>query len=99
MENCFDILTQRWRVYRRRLQACPEAADSIMKATCVLNNFLHSAKGDHNPGDGESGEDQDGESVLAQIRNLWGNRTSAEALGVWETFHHYFNTPGGQVPW
>ena len=39
VENCFDILMQRWRVYCRRLQVCPDAVDSIVKATCIYSNL------------------------------------------------------------
>uniref|UniRef100_A0A3Q1GW95 DDE Tnp4 domain-containing protein n=1 Tax=Acanthochromis polyacanthus TaxID=80966 RepID=A0A3Q1GW95_9TELE len=98
VENCFGILTQRWRVYCRRIQVCPEVVDSIIKATCILHNFLHSAEGDQNPDDDEPGEEV-GESILAPIRNLRGNRASAEALRVRDAFHQYFNSPAGQVPW
>ncbi|XP_062331214.1 uncharacterized protein LOC134031547 [Osmerus eperlanus] len=37
VENCFGILMQRWQVYCRRLQVCPDAVDSIVKATCILS--------------------------------------------------------------
>uniref|UniRef100_A0A3Q0RVK3 DDE Tnp4 domain-containing protein n=1 Tax=Amphilophus citrinellus TaxID=61819 RepID=A0A3Q0RVK3_AMPCI len=40
VENAFEILSQRWRVYYRRLQVCPDVADSIVKATCIRPTSL-----------------------------------------------------------
>lgn len=62
LENCFGILTQLWRVYCWRQQACSDAAASIVKATCIpehpsFNQELA----------GEQGIGGDPES----IRNLW----------------------------
>lgn len=94
VENAFGTLSQCWRVYQRRLQVCPETADSIIKATCILSNYLRGADGSHNAHD----EDEDG-SVLEAIRNLRGNRGSSEALGVRDIFRRYFTSPAGQVPW
>lgn len=36
VENAFGILSARWRVYRRQL----ETVDHIIKATCLLHNYL-----------------------------------------------------------
>ncbi|XDV44729.1 hypothetical protein PO909_012969 [Leuciscus waleckii] len=47
VENAFGILSQCWRVYQHRLQVAPETADSIVKATCILHNFLRRANGNH----------------------------------------------------
>ncbi|KAJ8381228.1 hypothetical protein SKAU_G00020060 [Synaphobranchus kaupii] len=93
----FNRRLRRWRVFYRRLQVCPEVADSVVKATCILSNFLQCAEGDQHPG--EPYEDDGGESVLVPIRNLRGNRASAEALRVRETFRQYFVSPAGQVFW
>ena len=44
MENTFGILAQRWRVFNRRLHLKPENADSVVKATIVLHNYLTEVK-------------------------------------------------------
>lgn len=41
VEYCFGILTQKFRIYNRRIQAKPENVDFIILATCVLHNFIN----------------------------------------------------------
>lgn len=40
VENTFGILTQKLRIYNRRIQANPENVDNIVLATCILHNFI-----------------------------------------------------------
>ncbi|KAH7950199.1 hypothetical protein HPB49_020901 [Dermacentor silvarum] len=42
VENAFSILVSRWRIYERHINMEPENAHIILKATCVLHNFLSS---------------------------------------------------------
>lgn len=39
-ENTFGILTQKFRLYNRRIQACPKNVDYIILASCLLHNFI-----------------------------------------------------------
>uniref|UniRef100_A0A8C5CVC9 DDE Tnp4 domain-containing protein n=1 Tax=Gadus morhua TaxID=8049 RepID=A0A8C5CVC9_GADMO len=47
VECAFGILASQWRVYRRVLGVSPKVAENIVKATCMLHNFL---RWDGNPG-------------------------------------------------
>jgi len=40
VENAFGILSQKFRIYNRRLQAKPENANKIILATCILHKFI-----------------------------------------------------------
>ena len=40
VENAFGILAQRFRVFNRRLQLHPDNVDRVIKACCVLHNYL-----------------------------------------------------------
>lgn len=99
VENVFGILSQCWRVYQRRLQVSPDTADSIIKATCILTNYLRGADGAQSADIEDEGSDAGNGSVLGAIRSLRGNRASAEALRARDTFRQYFTSPAGQVPW
>lgn len=70
----FGILSQCWRVYQRWLQVAPETADSIVKATCILHNFLRRANGNHGA-EPDSSDGAEG-SELGDIRGLRGNGIS-----------------------
>ena len=39
-ENAFGILSARWRIFRRPIEAQPVVVDSIIKSTVVLHNYL-----------------------------------------------------------
>ncbi|XP_070392388.1 uncharacterized protein [Dermacentor albipictus] len=40
IENAFGILVSRWRIYERQMNLQPENVESVVKATCILHNFL-----------------------------------------------------------
>ena len=86
-DNVFGILSQCGGVYQRRLQVSPATADSIIKATSILTNYLRGADGNHV--EDEGADDVDG-SALGAIRSLRGNRASAEALRVRDTFFNCY---------
>ena len=44
VENAFGILAQRWLVFSRRLPLMPENVDRVVKACCVLHNYLRGHK-------------------------------------------------------
>uniref|UniRef100_A0A3P8ZT25 DDE Tnp4 domain-containing protein n=1 Tax=Esox lucius TaxID=8010 RepID=A0A3P8ZT25_ESOLU len=91
-ENAFGILTQRWRVYQHQMQVGPDTADGIIKASCILCNYLRPEA--HHQGEEDMSRDEvEDESVLGPIRSLWGNRASAEVLSVRDTFKNYFVSP------
>ncbi|KAH7950620.1 hypothetical protein HPB51_028352 [Rhipicephalus microplus] len=42
VENAFGILVSRWRIYERQINLEPENVEAVVKATCMLHNFLSS---------------------------------------------------------
>lgn len=51
IENAFGILSQRWRILRRPINASVEVAELIVQATIVLHNFLQNGEHDLPPED------------------------------------------------
>ena len=103
VENAFDILVQRWQIFfNRRLQLLPENVDHVIKACCVLHNYLEEAKDlpaiNHrlNP-DGIPYLREDG--AILDVQNLHGYHTAAQAKGIHDIYTGYFNSPQGALDW
>ncbi|KAL3225456.1 hypothetical protein MRX96_025793 [Rhipicephalus microplus] len=78
VENAFGILVSRWRIYERQINLEPENVEAVVKATCVLHNFLSSnpASTYCPPG-------------YADFQDTFGN-----VSGVWQEFVKYFSEEG-----
>ena len=102
VECTFGILAQRFRIFNRRIPLSIDNADKIIKAACVLHNFLTEDKEvDRMYAEADPTReylDDDGVAVL-YLPRLNGYRTSDEAKGVREIFTSYFNSPQGRVSW
>jgi len=40
VECAFGILASKWRIFHRPLDETPQFCDSIVKACCILDNFV-----------------------------------------------------------
>ncbi|XDV25635.1 hypothetical protein PO909_029521 [Leuciscus waleckii] len=100
-ENAFGILTQRFRVYKRPMEVNPDLSDSIIKATCILCNYLrHEVVGQASLGESFDVDDAgSGNACLQELQRPRGNRASEEALHIRDTYTKYFVSPAGEVPW
>lgn len=98
VENTFGILTQKFRIFNRRIQALPKYADYIILAACILHNFIK--KYDRNtynhvtPPSGNNNQNR----LIQNLRFQGGNAT-AEAFQVREIFTEYFSSEAGSLPW
>ena len=102
VENAFGILAQRFHLYNRRLQLKPYTVIFIVKATCILHNFLqgNSTIGatyadlnpDHEPYLGENG-------AIVDLDYLQGYRSARESQRIRNLFKNYFCSPEGVVTW
>uniref|UniRef100_A0A3Q1FAT0 DDE Tnp4 domain-containing protein n=1 Tax=Acanthochromis polyacanthus TaxID=80966 RepID=A0A3Q1FAT0_9TELE len=87
VESTFGVLSTQWRMYRRVLGICPRKADSVVKATCVLQNYMR-----------QNGE-VERDAGLEPITQTGSNNSSREAASIREKYCDYFNSPAGEVPW
>ena len=103
VENAFAILAQRWRIYGRRLNVQPDNVDKLVKATCVLHNFLTEPKRDLPGIIAELNPDAmpylTERGALLDVPNLHGYHSPVLARQIREIYKTYFNRPEGAVPW
>ena len=115
VENTFGILVSKWRVLRQPIKAKIETIDSIVKASCVLHNYLRRRDGISNDrryiADGDVDADdsghltrgawrhEDSESCFRNIGRLGSNNSTRRASELRERYAAYFVSPEGSVPW
>lgn len=88
-ENVFGILTQKFRVYQRRLQMSPEHIDNVILATCCLHNFLRGESCTTDIDVGDNNIQTDKVSTIQDLRNV-GGKAIEEALHIREEFKNYY---------
>ncbi|CAK6963599.1 Protein ALP1-like [Scomber scombrus] len=93
-ENAFGILTQCFKVYKRPAEVNPVLADSIVKATSILCNYLHHEV-QRQVGQDDSFDNADGTLCIQEIQRPRGNRPSSETLYIQDTFEQYFVSVAG----
>ena len=105
VENAFGILAQRWRIFSRKIPLSTKNVDKVVKAACVLHNYLCEDKDidvnkmnmQLNPMR-EQYFPEDAVACLYMPR-LHGYRSSADAQGVRDIFKSFFNSPQGALAW
>lgn len=95
VENAFDILAQRFRIFRRQLKSKPENVDKIVLASCTLHNYIKDASA-------ISAKQQDtpdeGALILSQLPRQGGNAPN-RSFEIREAFRRFLNSPQGALPW
>ena len=101
VENAFGILAQRFRLFNRRIQLDEKNVIIVVKACCVLHNWL---RGKSEFSEVSSFLNPDKEPFLpagGPVRNLahlQGYHSAAESIKTRNLFKDYFNSPAGSVP-
>lgn len=110
IENAFGILSTRWRILRRPMILNPQNACAVIKATCVLHNFLMRTNTsmycpesfvdcDLGMGKFSNGEWRNS-SISSMLHDTsHSNRCSRSSLDLREKFANYFLTAAGKVEW
>lgn len=91
IECTFGILAQKWRIFHRPLDTNINFSDSIVKACCILHNYVRQH-------DGICFEDTLYECNLENISNV-GTRGNMQGVAAREYLANYFVTPQGCVSW
>ena len=98
VENTFGILAMRWRIFDRRMGIYADNADKVIKASCVLHNFLTPVKeydqiaAELNPRAREYNQ-----RGMLYLPRLHGYHAGRDAKGIREIFKGYFNHPNGAL--
>ena len=99
VENAFGILSQRWRIFTRRICLDVDNAKKIVMASCLLHNFLQEDKSyEATMADLCQGADPVPNVAMQPFPRLRGYRGADDALEIRSEFRHYFNT-AGKLPW
>ncbi|XP_071484602.1 uncharacterized protein [Diadema antillarum] len=96
VENAFAILTTRWRIFRRPITISPNNVNAVIKAACVLHNYLQQEEITPPTQHECPSAPLHGETLTPLTPR--GSHGSKEALEVRENFRRYFNTQGA-VEW
>uniref|UniRef100_A0A8C4QKB3 Zgc:194221 n=1 Tax=Eptatretus burgeri TaxID=7764 RepID=A0A8C4QKB3_EPTBU len=98
VENAFDILASRWRVYYRRITHWPDTVTKIVKATVVLHNILQNdiAAEVDEPDRDDRPDFPDIAKALQDVQRFPDYHSSQEAIKVRDVFKKYFCTENSQ---
>lgn len=91
VECAFGLLCSKWRIFHRPIDVHPEFCDYIVKASCVLHNFVRKR-------DGIRYEDTLHGCPLDTIERV-GTRSNVTGTSVRDYFARYFTSPQGCVSW
>ncbi|XP_067944974.1 uncharacterized protein [Watersipora subatra] len=112
IENTFGVLSRRWQILFKMIQADQEKATNLVRAMCVLHNFLRTVNDtSYTPPGYLDIPNPDGSITPGFWRSQTQppsdqpNRTqlrrggTAEAAGIRDRLVQYFSSPQGSVPW
>ena len=91
IECSFGILANKWRIFHRPLDTNTEFCDSIVKACCILHNYVRKNDGLHF-------EDTLYECPIESIASI-GTRGNIQGIVARNYFANYVTLPQGYVPW
>lgn len=92
VECTFGILANKWRILHRPLDTKPEFCDLIIKACCILYNYVRKK-------DGLQFGDMLFTSGLPGVQPGHNVRATHDAETIRDTFAQYFTSPAGSVSW
>ena len=111
IENSFDILASRWRIFHHPIIATPEHV-TYTKVAIALHNFLCTTESstycppgsldtENSNGDIVRGfwRDESAPQRLEPLQSVGSNQHSFTVATVRTTFRDYFSSPAGEVSW
>ena len=103
VENAFGILAQRWRIFNRRIQLKEDNVIAVVKACCVLHNYLRDTPDYQDRATLDVNTEGDvlmpAGAAVYNLAYMRGYHSAKDALKTRELFKTYFNSEKGSVPW
>lgn len=96
VECAFGIMANKWRIFHRPLNVSTDFATDIVKACCVLQNFIHKEEG-LNTICADTTVDVDSE--LRELPRSQAVRGGLSANTIRHKFANYFVSESGKIPW
>ncbi|XP_039748215.1 protein ALP1-like [Pararge aegeria] len=91
IECTFGILANKWRIFHRPINVNIDFAEDIIKASCVLHNYVRTR-------DGLKFKDTLYNAPMTNLNTLHAGRGTPSSLNIRDKFAHYF-VNDGRVPW
>ena len=103
VENTFGILAQHWRLLNRRIQMKEQNVIQVIKACCVLHNFLRDTPAYTDRStlqvDTQGNVIMPTGGPIINVAYLRGYHSAKDALQIRELYKNYFISPEGALPW
>lgn len=91
IECSFGILSNKWRILTKAIELQPDRTISVVKACCILHNFVRIK-------DGFQFDDTLFDSPIQGLQPI-GVRSNNTGLEIRDYFARYFTSPQGSIPW
>jgi len=106
IENCFGLLSSRWRILLKPIETSDACADAIIKASCCLHNFLidegnlAASAVDHGLSNENNGTWRKAGELLqaTNLRRRGANKSKEEAMKIRDSLKDFFCNEGA-VEW
>lgn len=95
VEDTFGQLTQKFRIYSRRMKILPKYADKIIMTTCILHNYIK--QNGNNIQLSTSSSTNTAHNITPIPRQ--GGSATRDAIEVREKVKDFICSPLGQLPW
>lgn len=100
VECVFGQLTAKFRIFHNTINLQPDTANLVIKAACVLHNFIKRRALNANAGENEHNATDSNNENISNLQNMTPvlQRIRNSGLHIRNLFKDYFNTVGA-VPW
>ena len=97
IECAFGLLSSMWRILRKPIEVQVDFATDIVKATCILHNYIQNRDPERIQEIGTIDDDTDSPLISSTARSA--GRQAGDGKAVRNVLMNYFTSPTGSVDW